>query len=128
MSNIDLNNFPGFILNKLNIIGELIGVSYFDLSTLEVNDKFLNIDILFMGEKKRVTSIITSDTISIVVANKENQIYSVHLIKINNDVALKIKSVNNTIEKSYYKINVNLLNGGFTPVNEDEFTLKYEKK
>ena len=33
MSNIDLNNFPGFILNKLNIIGELIGVSYFDLST-----------------------------------------------------------------------------------------------
>lgn len=128
MSNIDLNNFPGFILNKLNIIGELIGVSYFDLSTLEVNDKFLNIDILFMGEKKRVTSIITNDTISIVVANKKNQIYSVHLIKINNDVALKIKSVNNTIEKSYYKINVNLLNGGFTPVNEDEFTLKYEKK
>ena len=128
MSNIDLNNFPGFILNKLNIIGELIGVSYFDLSTLEVNDKFLNVDILFMGEKKRVTSIITSDTISIVVANKKNQIYSVHLIKINNDFALKIKSVNNTIEKSYYKINVNLLNGGFTPVNEDEFTLKYEKK
>lgn len=128
MSNIDLNNFPGFILNKLNIIGELIGVSYFDLSTLEVNDKFLNVDILFMGEKKRVTSIITNDTISIVVANKKNQIYSVHLIKINNDVALKIKSVNNTIEKSYYKINVNLLNGGFTPVNEDEFTLKYEKK
>lgn len=128
MSNIDLNNFPGFILNKLNIIGELIGVSYFDLSTLEVNDKILNVDILFMGEKKRVTSIITSDTISIVVANKENQIYSVHLIKINNDIALKIKSVNNTIERSYYKINVNLLNGGFTPVNEDEFTLKYEKK
>lgn len=128
MSNIDLNNFPGFILNKLNIIGELIGVSYFDLSTLEVNDKFLNVDILFMGEKKRVTSIITNDTISIVVANKKNQIYSVHLIKINNDFALKIKSVNNTIEKSYYKINVNLLNGGFTPVNEDEFTLKYEKK
>lgn len=128
MSNIDLNNFPGFILNKLNIIGELIGVSYFDLSTLEVKDIFLNIDILFMGEKKRVTSIITNDTISIVVANKKNQIYSVHLIKINNDVALKIKSVNNTIEKSYYKINVNLLNGGFTPVNEDEFTLKYEKK
>lgn len=128
MSNIDLNNFPGFILNKLNIIGELIGVSYFDLSTLEVNDKFLNVDILFMGEKKRVTSIITSDTISIVVANKDNLVYSVHLIKINNDVALKIKSVNNTIEKSYYKINVNLLNGGFTPVNEDEFTLKYEKK
>ncbi len=128
MSNIDLNNFPGFILNKLNIIGELIGVSYFDLSTLEVNDKFLNVDILFMGEKKRVTSIITSDTISIVVANKENQIYSVHLIKINNDIALKIKSVNNTIERSYYKINVSLLNGAFTPVNEDEFTLKYEKK
>lgn len=128
MSNIDLNNFPGFILNKLNIIGELIGVSYFDLSTLEVNDKFLNIDILFMGEKKRVTSIITSDTISIVVANKENQIYSVHLIKINNDIALKIKSVNNTIERSYYKINNSLLNGSFTPVNEDEFTLKYEKK
>lgn len=128
MSNIDLNNFPGFILNKLNIIGELIGVSYFDLSTLEVNDKFLNIDILFMGEKKRVTSIITSDTISIVVANKENQIYSVHLIKINNDIALKIKSVNNTIERSYYKINVSLLNGAFTLVNEDEFTLKYEKK
>lgn len=128
MSNIDLNNFPGFILNKLNIIGELIGVSYFDLSTLEVKDKFLNIDILFMGEKKRVTSIITSDTISIVVANKENQIYSVHLIKINNDIALKIKSVNNTIERSYYKINNSLLNGSFTPVNEDEFTLKYEKK
>ncbi len=128
MSNIDLNNFPGFILNKLNIIGELIGVSYFDLSTLEVNDKFLNVDILFMGEKKRVTSIITSDTISIVVANKENQIYSVHLIKINNDIALKIKSVNNTIERSYYKINNSLLNGSFTPVNEDEFTLKYEKK
>lgn len=128
MSNIDLNNFPGFILNKLNIIGELIGVSYFDLSTLEVNDKFLNIDILFMGEKKRVTSIITSDTISIVVANKENQIYSVHLIKINNDIALKIKSVNNSIERSYYKINNSLLNGSFTPVNEDEFTLKYEKK
>ena len=128
MSNIDLINFPGFILNKLNIIGELIGVSYFDLSTLEVNDKFLNIDILFMGEKKRVTSIITSDTISIVVANKENQIYSVHLIKINNDIALKIKSVNNTIERSYYKINNSLLNGSFTPVNEDEFTLKYEKK
>ena len=128
MSNIDLNNFPGFILNKLNIIGELIGVSYFDLSTLEVKVKFLNIDILFMGEKKRVTSIITSDTISIVVANKENQIYSVHLIKINNDIALKIKSVNNTIERSYYKINVSLLNGSFTPVNEDEFTLKYEKK
>lgn len=128
MSNIDLNNFPGFILNKLNIIGELIGVSYFDLSTLEVNDKFLNVDILFVGEKKRVTSIITSDTISIVVANKENQIYSVHLIKINNDIALKIKSVNNTIERSYYKINNSLLNGSFTPVNEDEFTLKYEKK
>lgn len=128
MSNIDLNNFPGFILNKLNIIGELIGVSYFDLSTLEVKDIFLNIDILYMGEKKRVTSIITNDTISIVVANKKNQIYSVHLIKINNDIALKIKSVNNTIERSYYKINVNLLNGGFTPVNEDEFTLKYEKK
>ena len=128
MSKIDLKNFPGFILNKLNIIGELIGVSYFDLSTLEVNDKFLNIDILFMGEKKRVTSIITSDTISIVVANKENQIYSVHLIKINNDIALKIKSVNNTIERSYYKINNSLLNGSFTPVNEDEFTLKYEKK
>ena len=128
MSNIDLNNFPGFILNKLNIIGELIGVSYFDLSSLEVKDIFLNIDILFMGEKKRVTSIITNDTISIVVANKKNQIYSVHLIKINNDVALKIKSVNNAIERSYYKINVNLLNGGFTPVNEDEFTLKYEKK
>ena len=128
MSDIDLNNFPGFILNKLNIIGELIGVSYFDLSTLEVNDKFLNVDILFMGEKKRVTSIITSDTISIVVANKENQIYSVHLIKINNDIALKIKSVNNTIERSYYKINNSLLNGSFTPVNEDEFTLKYEKK
>ncbi len=128
MSNVDLNNFPGFILNKLNIIGELIGVSYFDLSTLEVKDKFLNIDILFMGEKKRVTSIITSDTISIVVANKENQIYSVHLIKINNDIALKIKSVNNTIERSYYKINNSLLNGSFTPVNEDEFTLKYEKK
>lgn len=128
MSNIDLNNFPGFILNKLNIIGELIGVSYFDLSTLEVKDKFLNIDILFLGEKKRVTSIITSDTISIVVANKENQIYSVHLIKINNDIALKIKSVNNTIERSYYKINNSLLNGSFTPVNEDEFTLKYEKK
>lgn len=128
MSNIDLNNFPGFILNKLNIIGELIGVSYFDLSTLEVKDKFLNVDILFLGEKKRVTSIITSDTISIVVANKENQIYSVHLIKINNDIALKIKSVNNTIERSYYKINNSLLNGSFTPVNEDEFTLKYEKK
>ena len=51
-----------------------------------------------------------------------------HLIKINNDIALKIKSVNNTIERSYYKINVSLLNGGFTPVNEDEFTLKYEKR
>lgn len=128
MSNIDLKNFPGFILNKLNIIGELIGVSYFDLSTLEVKDNFLNIDILFLGEKKRVTSFITNDTISIVVSNKDNQVYSVHFIKINNDVALKIKSVNNTIERSYYKINVNLLNGGFTPVNEDEFTLKYEKR
>ena len=128
MSNIDLNNFPGFILNKLNIIGELIGVSYFDLSTLEVKDKFLNIDILFLGEKKRVTSFITNDTISIVVSNKDNQVYSVHLIKINNDIALKIKNVNNTIERSYYKINVSLLNGGFTLVNEDEFTLKYEKK
>ncbi|MCI6349369.1 MAG: hypothetical protein MR779_00430 [Tenericutes bacterium] len=128
MSDIDLNNFPGFILNKLNIIGELIGVSYFDLSTLEVKDNFLNIDILFLGEKKRVTSFITNDTISIVVSNKDNQVYSVHFIKINNDVALKIKSVNNTIERSYYKINVNLLNGGFTPVNEDEFTLKYEKR
>ena len=31
-----------------------------------------------------------------------------HLIKINNDIALKIKSVNNTIERSYYKINVSL--------------------
>lgn len=128
MSDIDLKNFPGFILNKLNIIGELIGVSYFDLSTLEVKDNFLNIDILFLGEKKRVTSFITNDTISIVVSNKDNQVYSVHFIKINNDVALKIKSVNNTIERSYYKINVNLLNGGFTPVNEDEFTLKYEKR
>ncbi len=128
MSDIDLNNFPGFILNKLNIIGELIGVSYFDLSSLEVKDNFLNIDILFLGEKKRVTSFITNDTISIVVSNKDNQVYSVHFIKINNDVALKIKSVNNTIERSYYKINVNLLNGGFTPVNEDEFTLKYEKR
>lgn len=128
MSDIDLKNFPGFILNKLNIIGELIGVSYFDLSTLEVKDNFLNIDILFLGEKKRVTSFITNDTISIVVSNKDNKVYSVHFIKINNDVALKIKSVNNTIERSYYKINVNLLNGGFTPVNEDEFTLKYEKR
>lgn len=128
MSDLDLKNFPGFILNKLNIIGELIGVSYFDLSTLEVKDNFLNIDILFLGEKKRVTSFITNDTISIVVSNKDNQVYSVHFIKINNDVALKIKSVNNTIERSYYKINVNLLNGGFTPVNEDEFTLKYEKR
>lgn len=128
MSDIDLKNFPGFILNKLNIIGELIGVSYFDLSTLEVKDNFLNIDILFLGEKKRVTSFITNDTISIVVSNKDNQVYSVHFIKINNDIALKIKSVNNTIERSYYKINVNLLNGGFTPVNEDEFTLKYEKR
>lgn len=128
MSDIDLKNFPGFILNKLNIIGELIGVSYFDLSTLEVKDNFLNIDILFLGEKKRVTSFITNDTISIVVSNKDNQVYSVHFIKINNDVALKIKSVNNTIERSYYKINVNLLTGGFTPVNEDEFTLKYEKR
>ena len=103
-------------------------MSYFDLSTLEVKDNFLNIDILFLGEKKRVTSFITNDTISIVVSNKDNQVYSVHFIKINNDVALKIKSVNNTIERSYYKINVNLLNGGFTPVNEDEFTLKYEKR
>lgn len=128
MSNIDLNNFPGFILNKLNIIGELIGVSYFDLSTLEVKDKFLNIDILFLGEKKRVISFITDDTISIVVSNKDNLVYSVHLIKINNDIALKIKSVSNIIERSYYKINVSLLNGGYTLVNEDEFTLKYEKK
>ncbi len=128
MSSIDLNNFPGFILNKLNIIGELIGVSYFDLSTLEVNDNFLNIDILFMGEKKKVISYITNDKISIKVVNKKNQTYSVHIIKINNDIALRINVVNDTIERSYYKINNSLLNGSFTPVNEDEFTLKYEKK
>ena len=128
MSSIDLNNFPGFILNKLNIIGELIGVSYFDLSTLEVNDNFLNIDILFMGEKKKVISYITNDKISIKVVNKKNQTYSVHIIKINNDIALRINVVNDTIEEACYKINVNLLNGGFTPVKEEEFTLKYEKK
>lgn len=127
MSSIDLNNFPGFILNKLNIIGELIGVSYFDLSTLEVKDNFLNIDILFMGEKKKVISFMTNDEISIKVVNK-NQSYSVHLIKINNDIAFRINVVNDIIDKGYYKINCNLLNGGFTPVKEDEFTLKYEKK
>lgn len=54
--------------------------------------------------------------------------YSIHLIKINDEVALKAYIIDsNIMDSCLVKINFNLINGTYEKIDTQEYALKLEK-
>lgn len=122
---MNFNEIDAEIINKLNIISKLIGISKFNLNTLEI----INDNITVKGcSREGDVDIDAYMNSSVIKVNVTNGNLSVNIFKLSNDVAIMIVCVSNkVVNKTLYKIEKCDLFGELKENNEEEYTLKLEK-
>lgn len=122
---MNFNEIDAEIINKLNIISKLIGISKFNLNTLEI----INDNITVKGcSREGDVDIDAYMNSSVIKVNVTNGNLSVNIFKLSNDVAIMIVCVSNkVVNKTLYKIEKCDLFGELKEINEEEHTLKLEK-
>lgn len=125
MKKMNFNEIDAEIINKLNIISKLIGISKFNLNTLEI----INDNITVKGcSREGDVDIDAYMNSSVIKVNVTNGNLSVNIFKLSNDVAIMIVCVSNkVVNKTLYKIEKCDLFGELKQINEEEYTLKLEK-
>lgn len=125
MKKMNFNEIDAKIINKLNIISKLIGISKFNLNTLEI----INDNITVKGCSREgdvdIDAYMNSNVIKVNVTNGN---LSVNIFKLSNDVAIMIVCASNkVVNKTLYKIEKCDLFGELKEINKEEYTLKLEK-
>lgn len=129
MEKVNINKINSNIIRKLNLISELTHIYSFDLETLEIEGDNLKVDSNCLDETKNISLYTGSEQISIRIEGKKDQTYCTHLIKINDEVALKAYVIDsNIMDSSLVKINFNLINSTYEKIDTQEYALKLEKK
>lgn len=129
MKKVNINEINSSIISKLNLINELTNITSFDLETLEIDDDNLKVNSRCINGTKNISLYKHSKRISIRIESEYEQTYSVHLIKISDEVALKTYVVDNSlIDSCLVKINFNLINSVYDKIDTKEYTLKLEKR
>ncbi len=129
MKKVNINEINSSIISKLNLISELTNITSFDLETLEIDDDNLKVNSRCIKGTKNISLYKHSKQISIRIESENEQTYSVHLIKISDEVALKTYVVDNSlIDSCLVKINFNLINSVYDKIDTKEYTLKLEKR
>lgn len=125
MKKMNFNEIDAEIINKLNIISKLIGISKFNINTLEI----INDNITVKGcSREGDVDIDAYMNSSVIKVNVTNGNLSVNIFKLSNDVAIMIVCIDNkVVNKTLYKIEKCDLFGELKEINKEEYTLKLEK-
>ena len=125
MEKININKINSNIIRKLNLISELTHIYSFDLETLEIEGDNLKVNSNCVDETQNISLYTGSEQISIRIEGKKDPTYCIHLIKINDEVALKTYVIDsNIMDSCLVIINFNLINGPYEKIDTQQYTLK----